>query len=193
MLGISGDISGSSFHVFGSADIGVQGVSPNGTGVSAISGTGHGVSASSDSGDGVLGVGKIGVHGRGGDLAGFFEGNANVTGNLTAHDVNAQAVNANERPDRCSKARHPDWHRKQPTPARLAEKTIEYAKAKTVYCQALRAAMPEMINIATRRLARPLKVDEIAAIFSFVGERQETIADRGTLFLLKRFSGNPCC
>jgi hypothetical protein len=73
----------------------------------------------------------------------------------------------------------------------LQKKRFEYAKAKTVYCQALRAAMPEMINIATRRLARPLKLDEIAAIFSFVGERQETIADRGTLFLLKRFSGNP--
>lgn len=62
VLGTSGDIS--SFHPFGSAVIGVQGVSPDGTGVSAISGTGHGVSASSDSGDGVLGVGKNGVHGR---------------------------------------------------------------------------------------------------------------------------------
>jgi len=62
VFGTSGDIS--SFHIFGSADIGVQGVSPAGTGVSAISGTGHGVSAASDLGDGVLGVGKNGVHGR---------------------------------------------------------------------------------------------------------------------------------
>jgi hypothetical protein len=41
-----------------------------------------------------------------------------------------------------------------PSPARL-EKTVEYAKAKTAYCQALRAAMPELIDIATGRQARP--------------------------------------
>jgi hypothetical protein len=78
-----------------------------------------------------------------------------------------------------------------PVSDKLDEKTIEYAKAKTAYCQALRAAMPELIDIATGRQARPLELDKIATVFSLAGERQETIADRGTLFLLERFSGNP--
>jgi hypothetical protein len=51
--------------------------------------------------------------------------------------------------------------------------------------------MPELINIATGRQARPLELDKIAAVFSIAGERQETAADRETLVLLKRFSGNP--
>src|SRR5258707_15541607 len=78
-----------------------------------------------------------------------------------------------------------------PSPVRLAEKTIKYAEAKTAYCQSLRAAMPELINIATGRQARPLELDKIAVVFSIAGERQETAADRETLVLLKRFSGNP--
>jgi hypothetical protein len=58
-----------------------------------------------------------------------------------------------------------------PSPARLAEKTVEYAKAKTAYCQALRAAMPELINIATGRQARPPELDKFAAIFAIAGEK----------------------
>jgi hypothetical protein len=44
VLGMSGDISGSDFHVFGSADIGVQGVSPHGAGVSALAEAAQGAS-----------------------------------------------------------------------------------------------------------------------------------------------------
>jgi hypothetical protein len=78
-----------------------------------------------------------------------------------------------------------------PSPARLAEKTVEYAKAKTAYCQALRAAMPELINIATGRQARPPELDKFAAIFAIAGEKQETVADQKTVIFLKRFLPNP--
>jgi hypothetical protein len=37
----------------------------------------------------------------------------------------------------------------QPSPAELAEKTIDYAEAKEAYFKALRAEIPELMNIAT--------------------------------------------
>src|SRR5215831_13381236 len=74
-----------------------------------------------------------------------------------------------------------------PSPARLAEKTIEYAQAKTAYCQALRAAMPELINIATGRQAPPPELDK----FAISDENQEKVADQKTMMFLKRFSRNP--
>jgi hypothetical protein len=46
-----------------------------------------------------------------------------------------------------------------PSPASLAKKTIQYAEAKMAYCQALRTAMPELIDIATGRQARPLSLE----------------------------------
>ena len=73
----------------------------------------------------------------------------------------------------------------------FAEKTIEYAKAKMAYIMALRQALPELENIATGREARPPEVDKFAEAFSVAGERQEQAADEATLFLLKRFPGNP--
>jgi hypothetical protein len=78
-----------------------------------------------------------------------------------------------------------------PSPARLAEKTIEYAKAKTAYCQALRAAMPELINIATGRQAWPSELDKFATALTIAGEKQEMVADQKTMIFLKRFSTNP--
>ena len=78
-----------------------------------------------------------------------------------------------------------------PSPARLAEKTIEYAQAKTAYCQALRAAMPELINIATGRQARPPELDKFATAFAISDEKQEKVADQKTMVFLKRFSRNP--
>jgi hypothetical protein len=41
-----------------------------------------------------------------------------------------------------------------PSPAEIAEKTIDYAEAKAAYFKALRAEMPEMIKIATGRTPR---------------------------------------
>ena len=38
-----------------------------------------------------------------------------------------------------------------PSPAELAEKTIDYAEAKEAYFKALRAEMPELMKIATVR------------------------------------------
>jgi len=73
----------------------------------------------------------------------------------------------------------------------FAEKTVKYAKSKTAYFNALREAVPELMNIATGREARPLELDTMAAAFAVVGEKQETVADEETIALLKRFAGNP--
>jgi hypothetical protein len=78
-----------------------------------------------------------------------------------------------------------------PSPAELAEKTIDYAEAKTAYFNALRAELPELMKIATGKEARPPEVDTFAAAFAVAGEDQEITADKETLVLLKRFSGNP--
>ena len=75
--------------------------------------------------------------------------------------------------------------------AELAEKTIDYAEAKTTYFNALRAEMPELMKMATGKEARPPEVDTFAAAFAVAGEDQEQAADKETLVLLRRFSGNP--
>ena len=45
------------------------------------------------------------------------------------------------------------------TPTELAAKTISYAAAKTTYYQALRAAAPELTNIASGKEPRSPEVD----------------------------------
>jgi hypothetical protein len=74
-----------------------------------------------------------------------------------------------------------------PSPTQFAEKTIDYAKAKTAYFKALRAEVPELMKIATGKEARPPELDTFAAAFAVAGEKA---ADGETLTLLKRFSGN---
>ena len=78
-----------------------------------------------------------------------------------------------------------------PSPAELAEKTVDYAEAKEAYFNALRAEVPELLKIATGREARPPELDTFAAAFAIAGEDQEKPADEETLVLLKRFSRNP--
>jgi hypothetical protein len=78
-----------------------------------------------------------------------------------------------------------------PSPTELAEKTIDYAVAKTDYFKALRAEMPELMKIATGKEERPPELDTFAAAFAVAGERQEHGADEATLVLLERFSRNP--
>lgn len=78
-----------------------------------------------------------------------------------------------------------------PSPTDLAEKTIDYAEAKTAYFKALRAELPELMKIATGKEARPPELDKFAAAFAVAGEKQQLVADQKTLVLLKRFSGNP--
>ena len=78
-----------------------------------------------------------------------------------------------------------------PAPADFAEKTVTYAEAKVAYFTALRDEMPELINIASGKVPRPLQLDRFAGAFSVAGEKQEKAADEKTLVLLGRFSGNP--
>jgi hypothetical protein len=78
-----------------------------------------------------------------------------------------------------------------PTPAELAEKTIDYAEAKEAYFKALRAEVPELLKIATGKEARPPELDTFAAAFAVPGEDQEKVAAQKTAILLKRFSHNP--
>ena len=58
------------------------------------------------------------------------------------------------------------------------------------YFQALRAAVPELMNIATGRAARPPELDKFAGSFSIAGKKQEKAADEETAVLLQRSPGN---
>jgi hypothetical protein len=60
-----------------------------------------------------------------------------------------------------------------PSPAELAENTIDYAEAKEAYFKALRAEVPELLKIAMGMEARPLELDTFAAAFAVAGEDQE--------------------
>jgi hypothetical protein len=57
----------------------------------------------------------------------------------------------------------------------LAAKTISYAAAKTIYYEALRAAAPELMDIATGKKPRSPEVDQFAQSFSLAGEKQEKV------------------
>jgi hypothetical protein len=78
-----------------------------------------------------------------------------------------------------------------PAPTEFAEKTVAYADAKISYYTELRAAMPELTNIATGREPRPQEVDKFRDAFRVSGEIQEVAADKETAALLERFSGDP--
>ena len=78
-----------------------------------------------------------------------------------------------------------------PSPADLAENTVAYAHAKISYYNALRAAMPDLTNIATGRAPRPPEVNKFRDAFQVAGEIQEIAADKETGALLKRYNTNP--
>src|ERR1700730_17507536 len=63
------------------------------------------------------------------------------------------------------------------TPTELAEKTILYAAAKTTYYEALRAAAPELTDVATGKKPRPPEVDQFAQAFNVAGGKQEKNLD----------------
>ena len=72
---------------------GVEGWSTKSEGVVGFSTTSTGVWGNTEgAGTGVAGTSKggIGVHGKGGRLAGLFEGNVDITGNLTIQNVSIQ-------------------------------------------------------------------------------------------------------
>jgi CRISPR/Cas system-associated endonuclease Cas1 len=50
-----------------------------------------------------------------------------------------------------------------PSPAELAEKTVDYAEAKAAYFKALSEEVPELLKIATGKEARPPELDTVAA------------------------------
>lgn len=77
------------------------------------------------------------------------------------------------------------------SPTTLAEKTVSYAVAKTAYYQTLRAAAPELMDIATGKEPRPPELDQFARAFSIAGEKQERAADQETTVLLQRLSFDP--
>jgi hypothetical protein len=78
-----------------------------------------------------------------------------------------------------------------PAPTEFAKKTVAYADAKISYYTELRAAMPELTNIAMCREPRPEEVDKFRDAFRISGGIQEIAADKETEALLERFSGDP--
>jgi hypothetical protein len=65
-----------------------------------------------------------------------------------------------------------------PSPAEIAEKTIDYAEAKAAYFKALREEMPELIKMATGREERPPELDTFAAALAVAGEKQGIDPDK---------------
>ena len=78
-----------------------------------------------------------------------------------------------------------------PSPATLAENTIAYADAKISYYTALRAAMPELANIATGREPRPPQADKFRDAFETAGALRELAAEKATAALLQRYGALP--
>jgi hypothetical protein len=78
-----------------------------------------------------------------------------------------------------------------PSPAALAENTIAYAAAKISYYTALRAAMPELANIATGREPRPPQGDKFRDAFQPAGGLREIAAVKATAALLQRYGALP--
>jgi hypothetical protein len=76
------------------------------------------------------------------------------------------------------------------TPVELAAKTISYAAAKTAYYDALKAAVPELTDVATGKEPRPPEVDQFARAFSAGGEKQAAVADEATAALLTKLPYN---
>ena len=76
--------SGIGLHGFSKTADGVFGISENGRGVVGVAKGATGVEGNSTSGAGVFGSSEtdIGVHGKGGRLAGLFEGDIEVTGHI---------------------------------------------------------------------------------------------------------------
>jgi hypothetical protein len=84
-----------------------------------------------------------------------------------------------------------EMRQSDPSPAELADKTIDYAEAKEAYFKALREDVPELMKIAMGKEARTPELETFAAAFAVAGEDREKVADEETLVLLKRFSRNP--
>ena len=62
-----------------------------------------------------------------------------------------------------------------------AEKTTDYAEAKTAYFKALRAKVPELMKIATGKEARPPELDAFAAAFAVIAGMKTSNRNRRSL------------
>ncbi len=78
-----------------------------------------------------------------------------------------------------------------PSATEFAEQTIAYSSAKIAYYNALRIAMPELMDIATSRQPRPPEADKLVKAFRLAGESRETAADDATSDLLEHFQDEP--
>jgi hypothetical protein len=70
-----------------------------------------------------------------------------------------------------------------PSPATLAENTVAYAAAKISYYTALRAAMPELANIATGREPRPPQGDKFRDAFETGGASRDRSGESDGRFI----------
>ena len=78
-----------------------------------------------------------------------------------------------------------------PSAAAFAEKTIDYAEAKAVYFEALRAALPILTSAPSSEEERSPEIDKFAAAFAVAREEEGKIADNQTLALFARFPHDP--
>jgi hypothetical protein len=78
-----------------------------------------------------------------------------------------------------------------PSPAVFAEKTIDYAEAKTAYFEALRAALPILTSSSEGEEERSLEIAKFAAALAVSGEAQAKAADNETSAFFARFSREP--
>ena len=78
-----------------------------------------------------------------------------------------------------------------PSASEFAKQTLAYSSAKIAYYNALRAAMPELMAIATSRQQRPPEADKLARAFRLAGESRETAVDDATSDLLEHFQDEP--
>ena len=74
-----------------------------------------------------------------------------------------------------------------PSAAAFAEKTIDYAEAKTAYFEALRAALPILTSAPASEEERSPEIDKFAAALAVSREEQGKTADNQTLALFGRF------
>ena len=77
-----------------------------------------------------------------------------------------------------------------PSARKFAEKTIDYAEAKTAYFEALSAAIPEVSKNATGQDRSP-KLDTFVAALAIAGGEQNAPADEKTRARFKAYSPSP--
>jgi hypothetical protein len=78
-----------------------------------------------------------------------------------------------------------------PSPAELAEQTMDYAEAKSAYYEAFTTSIPELREVAKSKGPRPPEMIELEEAFSLAGENQRKEADQETSNFLQQFMDEP--